>query len=775
MNITASSATKTEHKSRPATFTTNHREPKAPNKRDSINCNGDLSKKEWTTQVLEQAGVAGFRKTPVFSGGKTARFAAQQDHKAPSEYRNAAHIGLVLDDTVLVDYDGNKADGGIISIGALAKRLGLDTMPDPFQINPEGNSIHWLFKLPTDIDHSMLKASNDGGWEKHVDLKSGNQLCHIKYGKNLPNGIPHKKNLPTAPQALIAALTKSKPKDKAMLMPSIPAQETPALIIRAEDVLKFIPANCRRETWRNIVWSIASLGLSCGEQILARWSATSPDDWCEGGEEELRKIYSGFDPAGGITFSTAEYWAKRNGWIDPDNLIAEATFEGKGGDIENGQLFAAKYRNKLMHLTQGGWLEFDPIMGWLYASQEAVMEYAKEVVVDMRNILSEKIRTSDDGNCKQMLAHIRTVQRVKGLKDMVEMAQSEHGMTVDTSLFDANPYLLGVQNGTLDLKTRILLPTTPDLLVSKRAKTLFTPNAKCPLFKGALKQWQPDVEIQEFIQRLLGVCLSGKPHIQQLIFFYGAGANGKSVLIELVSSILGEYSTPIQTEMLMRQQRSSQSASPDMLKLKGARIAFCNELSEGARIDEGRVKQLTGGDTLTGRALYKSDVTFQPSHNLIMIGNHHPSISDTSEGMWRRMLLIPFNHIIPENERDPLLLTKLQEESSGILNWMLEGLANYRKSGLRIPHTISQATDTYRNDEDILGTFIDERLLRSHDGKTSVAVAYTDYANWCAQSGHGKLSKSKFTRRLKDKGIDRDKGRRNFLGIELIRFNATLH
>jgi len=775
MSIIPTPSNERTHKPLPAAFNPCDTNTPLPTKGLTDRHISDLSKQQWMAQVLAQAEKSGFRTTPVFPSKKTKPFAAQQDYKSPSDYQNADHIGLVVDDTILLDYDANKTEAiNIISLEALANRLGLDVMPESFQTNLEGTSLHWLFALPKGVATNTLKGSNDGGWEKHIDIKTGNQLCHVKHVKTRPNGIPDKNVLPVAPQALIDALAKPKPKEKTDLIPT-KQRETPVLIKRVESVLDAIPANCTRETWRNVIWAVASLDLSCGQHMLAAWSSTSPEDWINGGEEELEKIYSGFDPLGRITFASAEYWAKQNGWIDPDNLIGETTFEGKGGDIENGQLFAAKYRNKLIHLSQGGWLEFDPVMGWLYASQETVMEHAKEVVVDMRNILSEKIRKSDDGNSKQMLSHIKAAQRVKGLKDMIEMAQSENGMTMDTSLFDANPYLLGVQNGILDLRAHVLLPTTPDLLISKRAKVHFDSSADCPLFKEALAQWQPDVEIQEFIQRLFGVCLSGKPHIQQLIFFYGAGANGKSVLIELVSSMLGEYSTPIQTEMLMRQQRSSQSASPDILKLKGARIAFCNELSEGARIDEGRVKQLTGGDTLTGRALYKSDVTFQPSHNLIMVGNHQPSITDTSEGMWRRMLLIPFDHIIPENERDPLLLTKLQEESPGILNWMLEGLADYRKHGLDIPPTIAQATDAYRNDEDILGAFIDERLFRKHDRKVSTSVAYNDYANWCAQSGHGKLSKSKFTRRLKDKGIDRDGGRRNFKGIELIPFNATLH
>jgi len=729
----------------------------------------------WIAATLTAVEQAGARATPVFPNGKTQPFGANQDYKNPKDYSNAVAIGLVLDNRILLDYDANKSGAkGIICLEDLAQKLELKKMPPLFQTNKKGDSLHWLFRLPADVDPDTLKASSDG-WLKHVDIKTGNQLVHLKPDKDLPNGIPAIDGLPEVSRVIIEALRRPKPK-LSVPRSTLPVNETPELLEHINEVLSAIPPNIDYDQWRNVVWGLASLGLNYGYGIASNWSAGSTEQWNNGGEEALEKIYHGYDPTRGITFRTAEYIARKHGWVDARRQINGITFEGIGGDDENGRLFASEFRGELIHLSQGGWLKFAPDSGWIAVNEQEIIGCAKDILAIQRRIASDTIKQGDDWKTKKMLAHIRRTQSVNGIKAMIEMAKSELSMTVDASEFDANPWLLGVKNGVLDLKTGDLIPVTPDLYISKKANVVFDSSAECPLFMEALAQWQPASTVRRFLQRLFGVCITGEPHIQQLVFFHGQGANGKSVLIELMQSLFGEYCTPIQTEMLMRQQRSSQGPSPDILQLKGARLAFCNELNEGARLDESRVKQLTGGDTLVGRAPYaKAELSFRPSHNLIMIGNHQPSVSDTSEGMWRRLLLIPFDHTIPEDKRDPNLLTKLLEEAPGILNWLIEGLVDYRENGLNAPEAVSQATKEYRSEEDILGIFIEEKFIRKLEGKTDCQTAYSLYMAWCYQNGHGTLSKAKFTKRLKTHNINRDKGRRNYTGIEVIPFNRTLH
>ena len=245
-------------------------------------------------------------------------------------------------------------------------------------------------------------------------------------------------------------------------------------------------------------------------------------------------------------------------------------------------------------------------------------------------------------------------------------------MSERISAFDADPNLLGVRNGVLNLKTKTLMQIMPALRVSMRANVVFDQDSNCPKWIQFIEGIQPDPDIQRLLQQLAGLFLCGDSNLQKLSFLHGQGANGKSTFIELIAWLLGDYTKRIATEMLMQHQRSPQGPSPDIVSLKGRRLVYCNEVEEGRHLAEARVKELTGGDTLSGRVPYaKEDISFQPSHKLVMVGNHQPEIHDMSHGMWRRMLLIPFDVIVPDNKRDPYLLEKLKIEVSGILNWVL--------------------------------------------------------------------------------------------------------
>lgn len=734
---------------------------------------------EWLADMLHQAGAAGFRTTPVFSSGQTRKYAVGQDYKSLPDYNDATHIGLALDRTVLLDHDANKPDAGdIIGFGGMADKLGLSEMPEPFQVNEAGDSTHWLFKLPEGVSLDDLRASNDGGWEKHVDIKCGNQVVHLKRHKHLLQGIPQKDDLPIAPQALIDALRKRKAA-KTDLLPCTPPEETPELEAEVRDVLCHIPADTTREIWRNTSWSIASLSLSNGLELLETWSATSPH-FDDEAASHLAQIYTGYDAerTDALTYSYAKSLARAGGWVDPASLVGPLgdttepiPFEGKGGDLENGQLFAARYRGELLHLSQGGWLRFNPVTGWVHAEQHDIAAAAKSLVLELRAIAAEAFKNSgDDPTARRLMAHVCRSQRVGGIKAMIEMAESEKGMTVSAADFDRNPMLLGVQNGVVDLSTSELLPCTPDLLVSKKANIAYDPFADCPKFKTALKMWLPHPEMRAFVRRYFGLCLSGLITEQKLGFLYGLGANGKSVFIDMMTWLLGDYSLTIDSAMLMKQRfKDGQSPRPDIVALKGVRFAVGSELSDGQAFDEGELKKLTGGDELTGRALYaKASITFTPTHKLCLVGNHKPVITDTTHSMWRRPMLIGFDHVIPEDQQDKMLTTKLRQEGSGILNWLLEGLRDYLRDGLRIPKSVDDAVAQYRNDSDVLGIFLEEHYTVDPEGKIEKVECYNKYTQWANRNGHAAMSSSTLTKRLAERGYMRDGSRKKILGLTLV-------
>ena len=448
-------------------------------------------------------------------------------------------------------------------------------------------------------------------------------------------------------------------------------------------------------------------------------------------------------------------------------------FTGHGADVWNGKKFAEMFRRKLLHVYETGeWLLFSPEQGWVAAPPGEAERAAKEVLGALGVEAAERWKANPlDPVVKGLMKHVERTSEAKNIRAMIDMAKSESGMTVQLSEFDIDPMLLGVANGVLDLRSGTLLSVSPEVLVSKRCNVAYDPNATCSRFDRFMLEVQPDADVRLFLQRLMGCCLTGRVDEHIFAFLYGHGANGKSVFVETAAWLLGDYARKIQTEVLMHQQRNSQGPSPDIVSLKGMRFVYANETEEGRHLAEARVKDLTGGDTLTGRAPYgKADITFRPTHKLIVVGNHKPEISDTSFGMWRRVALTPFDQTIPEANRDLHLLETLKGEGSGILNWMLAGLRAWRKDGLQIPEKITAATGAYRNEQDILGDWIDEDCMTAPGCSEKKGVLYADYRQWAERNGHKPLAQGRLTRRLNDRGCKLAADKRTVHGLSLTRF-----
>jgi putative DNA primase/helicase len=218
--------------------------------------------------------------------------------------------------------------------------------------------------------------------------------------------------------------------------------------------------------------------------------------------------------------------------------------------------------------------------------------------------------------------------------------------------------------------------------------------------------------------------------------------------------LLGDYADKIETEMLMTHQRNPQGPSPDVMALKGRRFVYANETEEGQRLSGARIKDMTGDDSLTCRPPYgKANIKFRPTHKLVIAGNHKPEITDMSLGMWRRVLLVPFERVIPVAARDLGLLEKLKREGAGILNWALAGLRAYRQGGLQTPAKVAGATAAYREEQDILGEFLAERCDTGGELRTDKKTLYHAYEFWANTSGYKPLAQGRLTRRLNERGF----------------------
>ena len=534
-------------------------------------------------------------------------------------------------------------------------------------------------------------------------------------------------------------------------------------IDRLEDALGYLSADINYDDWRNIIWSIAATDWSCAEKIAREWSETAHDRYSD---ESFDAVWNSFDSSRGITVATLFHHAKLAGWVQP----TKAQQDLDEGDVLNGRLYASAYRDKVLFIYEtGNTLMFDSEAGWMHASPFEAERLAK-VIVDQLILESNQLIAADPDSsiAKRKLAHARKSSMEPRINAMIGMAKSELGMTVRLSEFDRDNYLIGLTNGILDIRKRQLLPITPQILVSMRANVAYVEGSKCPLWIKFINKVQPDKAVQRLLQQLVGAFLTGDVGIQKLIIFYGLGANGKSTFIELLSWLLGDYAQKIQTEMLMEHKKSPQGPSPDLVSLKGRRLAFCNEVPESGRLDGARARDLSGGDTITGRAPYaKEAITFLPTHKLVMVGNHRPEISDTVEGMWRRVLLISFDVMIPVAERDPNLLNKLKTEGSGILNWGIAGFNDLQRNGLLIPKCITAAVDAYKDEEDLLGEWLTDHCDLAPSNTQKIYECYLAYKSWTQHRGNMPLSQGRLNKRLKVRGIQMDKGRRNYIGLKL--------
>ncbi|KHQ51239.1 DNA primase family protein [Mameliella alba] len=243
--------------------------------------------------------------------------------------------------------------------------------------------------------------------------------------------------------------------------------------------------------------------------------------------------------------------------------------------------------------------------------------------------------------------------------------------------------------------------------ITKMMPADYDPAATCPRFDKFLARVQPDPDMRAFLQRWFGLSMTALP-VQKFLYCYGMGANGKSLLTNLMRRMMGDYATMVRIESLTGKNRKSGSdATPDLMRLIGARAAITNEPEEGERLQEQKVKEMTGGDEMLVRNLHSDFVAFTPYFKLAFTGNHKLEIRGTDDGIWRRPLLCPFDVQIPEGERDEKLGDALfSEERSGILNWMIAGLLDYLEGGLQEPAQVVQATEDYRKDSDPLGDFL---------------------------------------------------------------------
>lgn len=274
---------------------------------------------------------------------------------------------------------------------------------------------------------------------------------------------------------------------------------------------------------------------------------------------------------------------------------------------------------------------------------------------------------------------------------------------------DALPSYLNCQNGVLDLTTFELEEHNASLNLTMMTEAEYDETID-PAWTTFIEEILPDQETREYLQRLVGLSLLGEVLLHTLPILQGSGSNGKSTMMMAVVHALGSYAHVAESTLLMSGAGEAQAASPATLMLRGKRLVVTSETEDGKKLASAFVKQITGGDLLTARALHKMPVTWKPTHSVFLLTNPMPIVDGSDKALFRRLKVIPFSVIFPPDKIDESLPQKLELLSSSILAWAVAGLKDYRENGINEPAGITAATDEYRNENDSLASFIESNL-----------------------------------------------------------------
>lgn len=449
-------------------------------------------------------------------------------------------------------------------------------------------------------------------------------------------------------------------------------------------------------------------------------------------------------------------------------------------DLGNAERFVKRFGKDFLFVSEWGWLawdgrrwnasEADAILARaVHATIRAIAEEADalkdtrdDILIDpvKRVFLSDKLR----GWClaSQSSAHIMAVAR---------LAQSY--LSAKSSDFDADPMAFNVANGTLRFEKRdvgdyvTFHPHRREDRMTKLALVDYNPEATSTIYDRFLARVQPDAGMRRHLHAWGGLSMTAL-QVARLAFWYGTGRNGKSTLVDAWAHVLGDYSQTIPIESFLDSGRSRRGgeASPDIASLPGVRCLRTSEPEKGAKLAENLVKLVTGGEPLRARHLNRDFFEFRPTFKLTMQGNYRPEVRGTDEGIWARILLVPWTVMVPAEERDVELPQKLKAEASGILNRLLDGLRDYLDNGLSPPDQVLAATADYRDDSDPIGRFLNECTQRTDppppdrpqdEHRTGGAELYRLYVAWAKAYGERPWGAKAFSRGLQDHGVQRMK------------------
>lgn len=468
--------------------------------------------------------------------------------------------------------------------------------------------------------------------------------------------------------------------------------------------------------------------------------------------------------------------------------------------------FVQRQKHRLKFCDAIGWLLWNGTHWTRTGAQGAAIAAGHEVVraiqdeaevlreLDLDEIIDLKPgKKKDDPPTEIMLADVLE-QFGRASETKAKMTLHDHAapyLAVEVDQLDADPFAINIQSGTLLVRrswngpppagwTAVnryirLKPHDQDDLITKIAPLRFDAAAECPIYDRFLEVVQPSAELRDFLDDWNGYSLTGDASEQRLVFHYGTGKNGKSTELAVRLALVGDYgrSIPIETFADQGKPRSAGQATPDLAMLRRVRTLATSEPEKGWKLNEGLIKNLTGGDEMAVRELHRAYFMLKPEFKFSITGNFKPNIGggDADSGMWRRMTLVKWKVKIPPGQRDRDLVNKLKTEGSGILNRWLAGLSRWmERAGLKLPKEVEQDTEAFRVDSDPLGRFLAECTQAKEGGQVQSSVLHQLFCAWCKVAGEREWTSTGFGKAMREREFVTHKNSTHFwIGIELIK------
>jgi P4 family phage/plasmid primase-like protien len=498
-------------------------------------------------------------------------------------------------------------------------------------------------------------------------------------------------------------------------------------------------------------------------------------DWCDrwdGGLNDPETVQADWDrmkPPFSVGWGWLVEQARPHGFNDAAYVfpVEDVPPPGQGPDSEKARTveYSEQYLADLVVDDYQGHLRSVPAWNtWLLWdgqrwAQDATRAAEAMAASTLRRIAAQLPATEKGLMMAQRLSTASKVTNV------LQLARADRRLVVTPSDLDADPWVLNTPAGTVDLRTGALQPLDPNRLATKVTGVPVDQQSGHPLWDAFLNEaTNGDPELVAYLQRFAGYLLTGSTDEHVIAFVHGSGGNGKSVFLNTLHYILGDYATqaPMSTFIASKLERHP----AEVAALRGARLVTASETNEGGRWNEALLKSLSGGDPITARFLYGQFFTFQPRCKLLLVGNHKPALQNVDVAMRRRFHLVPFT-VRPKNP-DLELTEKLRTEAPSILAWMIDGALAWQAQRLNAPEVVRAATEEYFQDEDVLGRWIAEECELAPDAQTPTQRLFEAWREWCNSRGEYPGSLKRLSQTLTDRGFQRqrdNKGRSAFVGI----------